>query len=426
MSVDHGARGHARWSASSTTRNTSCAGALALSADALSGKESIHAATGTAVHQISESALRQNCDAIEFLGLIEVTKEHRIEITEDEVNSAQTYIDYVRAQATEAVRQGGWAKLEQYFSLEDLEPPFEAGGTGDAVLYFPEYKLLEICDLKNGQSIVEVESNGQLRTYGLGAVLNNPGLDVERVRVTVVQPRAPHRDGRIRSEDFPLADLIEWTSWLLDKMNQSKQAEDALVTARDNSVLFDEWVSTYLKPGSWCYFCPNSGPCPAQKRLVVQKAQLWLDQDGDEEPVAKNRPSEMSPDALADTLDILPVIEQWVKDVRAYAHRRAEDGLAIPRYQLSDKIGNRKWGAEDDKVIDDLRKVVKLTDDQIFEPAKLRSVAQIEKVLGAKRKDEISNFWIRPLTGTNLVSAAKSTRPPAKSKADTYLEQDLS
>lgn len=432
MSNDHGARGHAKWSASSTTRNTNCAGALALSATAAGGKESIHAATGTAVHQISERCLREDHEAVDFLGSIEVTKEHRIEITEDEVNSAQMYIDYVRKRAIEAKAEGGWAKLEQYFSLNELDTPFDAGGTGDTLLYFPKQRLLEVVDLKNGMGVVEVSENGQLRTYGLGAALNCQDLDLAEIRVTVVQPRAPHRDGRIRSEQFSITDLIEWTAWLLERMQDSKRAEVALEAAIGNSVLFDEWVTTYLKPGSWCYFCPNSGPCPAQKRLVTQKAQLWLDDEGVEEPVAKNRPSEMSPEALSETLDILPVIEQWVKDVRAYAHRRAEDGLTIPGWQLSNKIGNRKWGDPEAKaeveeaVTIRALKALNLTDAQIYAPAKLNSPAQIEKVLGAKRKDEISNLVFKPVTGTNLVSAAKTTRPPAKSAADKYLEQDLS
>ena len=169
---DHGSRGHARWAASSTSRNTRCPGALALSATALGSKESIHAATGTAVHQLSERCLRDNLDAIEFLGTTERTKEHAIEIAEEEINSAQMYVDYVRERGNLAIQEGGWFKLEQYFSLAELDPPFDAGGTGDTLLYFPKQRLLEVVDLKHGVGVVEVNENGQLRTYGLGAALN--------------------------------------------------------------------------------------------------------------------------------------------------------------------------------------------------------------------------------------------------------------
>ncbi len=421
MTSNHGDRGHAKWSASSTARNWNCHGAIALSKTAPSGKESIHAATGTAVHQISERCLRENLDASHFLGATERTKEHAIEITEDEVNSAQMYVDYVRDRATEAQRQGGWSKLEQYFALDALEPPFEAGGTVDAVMYFPEQRMLEVADLKNGMGVVEIEENKQLRTYGLGAVLANPDLAVDVIRVTVVQPRAPHKDGRIRSEDFTYVDLIEWTAELLERMALSKQAEDEFAKIGQNSVLFDEWCKKWLRTGN-CFFCPNSGPCPAQNAERTQKMRQWLDDDLEPKPLDSNHPALMSDEALADALDSLPALEEAIKALRAYAHNKAETGAKIPRYVLVDKIGNRKWGADDAKVISDLKTVVKLTDDQIFEPAKLRSVAQIEKVLGAKRKDEISNYWVKPVTGTNLASEARTTRPPAKSKAESFLD----
>lgn len=422
MSNNHGDRGHAKWSASATARNWQCPGALALSKTAPASKESIHAATGTAVHQIAERCLRESKDASEFLGTKEKTKQHEIDITEDEVNSAQMYIDYVLQRAIEAKRQGGWAKIEQYFSLESLEPPFDAGGTGDAVMYFPQDRLIEVADLKNGQGIVEIEENKQLRTYGLGAVLANPDLAVDVIRVTVVQPRAPHKDGRIRSEDFTYVDLIEWTAELLERMALSKKAEDEFAKVGQNSVLFDEWCKKWLRTGN-CFFCPNSGPCPAQNAERTQKMRQWLDDDLEPKPLDSNHPALMSDEALADALDSLPALEEAIKALRAYAHNKAETGAKIPRYVLVDKIGNRKWGADDAKVISDLKTVVKLTDDQIFEPAKLRSVAQIEKVLGAKRKDEIENFWVRPVTGTNLASEAKTTRPAVKSRAESFLDE---
>ena len=65
---------------------------------------------------------------------------------------------------------------------------------------------------------------------------------------------------------------------------------------------------------------------------------------------------------------------------------------------------------------------VGLSEDEIYD-RKLRSVAQLEKVLGAKRKGLIEHLWERPITGTNLVSQAKSTRPATKSKVETFFEQ---
>ncbi|MEC5291551.1 MULTISPECIES: DUF2800 domain-containing protein [unclassified Aurantimonas] len=418
--ADHGSRAHAKWSASSTARNWQCSGALTLGAlaPASTQKESIHAARGTAAHQIAEKCLRSGKEASEFLGETEHTKEHAIEIDEELVNSAAEYVGYVRQQidCEAGKRVNLW--IEERFKLDALSPPFEAGGTGDAVLYDLGTKTLEVVDLKNGVGVVEVEENKQLRTYGLGALIAHPELDVGTVKVTIVQPRAPHKNGRIRSETFHVADLIDWTNDLLDAMGRSKQAETEYKTVA-GSVSMDEWAEKWLKPGN-CRFCPAEGFCPALKRKAQKLANVWFD-DHDEAHIG-NTPSEMSPEAISATLDQLDMIEGWIKAVRGLAHSMSEAGTEVPHYYLADRIGNRTWAADEDNVVKDLKTVVKLSDDEIYAPQKVRSVAQIEKVLGAKRKKEIENMWSKPITGKNLVREDKTSRPPAQSTAQKYFD----
>lgn len=421
--VDHGIREHATWSASSTARNWHCAGALTLAQFAPPDKESIHAARGTAAHQISEKCLRSGQDASDFLGTVESTKEFQIEIDEELVNSAQMYVDYVRKQRDRYIDHIGeplklW--IEERFSLGALEPPFDAGGTGDAILYCAETRELEIIDLKNGMGVVDVKENPQLRTYGLGALLAHQDLDVDTVTVTIVQPRAQHKDGRIRSETFHVADLIAWTADLLRAMDRSKQAMNAFEKAKDNSVLMDEWSDAWLNPGK-CSFCPVEATCPALRKQALAVAATYFEPDTGEAKIG-NLPTEMSPEKLAETLDMLDMLEQWVKAVRAYAHTQAENGVSIPGYQLVEKIGNRKWKDDESALaVSLLSPEVGLSEDEIYD-RKLRSVAQTEKVLGAKRKHLIEHLWERPVTGSNLVSVEKTTRPAVKPKVASFFE----
>jgi hypothetical protein len=419
---NHGDREHSEWSASATARNMTCAGAITMEALA-PPKVSRHADMGTAVHQISERCLRDGGDAIRFLDTIEDAKTSQIPITEELVESAQTYIDYVRSRA-EGLQHD--TMLEQKFSLADLNPPLEAGGTGDAVLYDAKAKLLEIVDLKNGTSVVEANGNAQLRTYAVGALLANRDLDVEQIRVTIVQPRAFHKQGPIRSETFHVADLIDWTSDLVAAMHRAAAARSEHEKALNNSVLLDEWHDKWLQVGA-CDWCDAKGFCPKQRKAAIDRkegvAKVWFE-DVTDEPKISNTPETMSPEELARTLDLLPMLEDWIKATRGYAHALADAGTEIPGYFLADKIGNRKWAAEDAKVVSDLRDVIGLSDDEIFEAPKLRSVAQVEKVLGAKRKAEISSMWLKPVTGVNLVSEKKTTRTPAKSAVDKYFEEN--
>ncbi len=422
MILDHGTRDHARWSASSTARNWRCSGALALARYAPPEKESIHAATGTAVHQLSERCLRTGADPFDFEGTIEKTKQRDIDIGMDECESAAMYVSYVR----ERVAEGGELQIEQRFKLDALNTPFDAGGTGDAVIYYRALKLLEVVDLKNGMGIVDVNENKQLRTYGLGAALANPDMDIDTIKVTIVQPRAPHEDGKIRSESFDMAELIEWTSALLGRMKLSKQAEiemDAIDIG--DPVAFNAWADKWLTPGS-CAFCPNA-PCPAQTKLALAAADVWLDKEQKAE--IKLNPATMSPQALGKALDMIPMLEDWVKAIRGRAHNVAEGGIEIPGWQLAEKIGNRVLGEKNEKfdeatTVALLRDKLHFTDDEIFAPRKVRTVAQLEIAIGKDRKDLLTSHTIRPVKGTNLVSSAKTTRPAVKAKADRWLETE--
>lgn len=422
----HSDRYHAVWSASSTAANWTCAGRMAMVSIAPDQKSSIYAAEGTAAHEISEKALRGDKDCSKFLGEVYTIDGFDVEITEEITNSAQKYVDYVVAQYDPEA--GDVLLLEERHSLGQLDPPFDAGGTCDATIIKPLLRVLEVVDFKNGKGLVEVNGNKQTRTYALLALLNAPKKlvdEIDMVKVTIVQPRASHKDGRIRSETFHLAELIEWTAELMKAMERSKKALDAFSLINGSRTLFDEWAQVALTPGN-CTFCPAQGICPAlrTKALAVapEVARAWFEDTTLETvPMISNTVPALSPEELSHILDGIDMLEDWAKAVRATAHSLAESGVTIPGYKLVDKISNRKWAADDEKVIADLKSVIKLTEDQIFSK-KLLSPAQIEKVIGAKRKEEIANMYHKPVTGTNLVSEKKSNRPATKAKTESFFE----
>jgi hypothetical protein len=397
---------HATWSASATERNWSCAGALAITHD-LPDSTSPAADWGTVAHAISEECLRLGRDAAHYMGETRKGKQHEFEVDDEMVECVQEYVDYVRGQWRKAGAKPGSSVpliIEQRFSLEALKPPFDAGGTADAVVYNKAEKMLEVIDLKTGKGgTVEVTENKQLRTYALGAVMANPDLAVDTVKVTIVQTRKPHKDGRIRSETFHVADLIEWTGELLEKMGQSKTAMDASQTMPEAA-----WTTLYLTPGDHCSktFCKAQGFCPALSRKVQDEAAVWFD-DMDQ-PRLANSPDTLSPEGIAQALDMADMIDGWINAVRAFAHTQAEGGAEIPNYVLVDKIGRRKWK-------DETAALAKLQAAGV-EPytKKIVSPAQAEKALGTKRKGEIADLVETPRTGTNLTRADKTTRPAVK------------
>lgn len=417
ISADHGARDHATWSASATARNWQCSGAIALALQNPKPEiESEASAWGTACHQLAEKCFRTGKDADEFIGTTEQTKQRKIEVDEEVAETTQVYVDYVRSRIQQYRDETGeepFVRHEQSLPLDKLGGPFDAGGTGDTVMYFPRWRLIEVVDLKGGRGLVEAADNKQLRTYGLGSLLANPGLNVDKVMTTIVQPRAPHKNGRIRSETFHVADLVEWTAELLERMKLSKRAlEEFEVTP------FAAWWSKWLTPGN-CKFCPNA-PCPAQDKMALDAANVWFD-DLDR-PQISNAPIYDTPEELAKTLDAADMIQDWINAKRARAHQLAESGIEIPNYVLVPKEKREVW-------LDDVEAKVKqacalLSVDKYLNPAKLKTPKQVRKALGKAKESLVAGLSETPSGGTNLVRADKTTRQAIPAAVDRFFNDE--
>ncbi len=413
--MNHADREHATWSASASKRNFACAGALALTMN-LPETTSEAADWGTCAHQISERCLRDGGDADRFIGQTEKGKKYSFEVDEEMAETAQMYVDYVRSFGA---AEGGiqwW--IEQRFSLADLNPPFDAGGTGDAVIYLPAEKRLEIVDLKGGRGVVvDAKGNPQLRTYALGAMLANKGLDVSQVTVTIVQPRAFHKEGRIRSETFHVVDLLEWTADMLGAMRVS-----ALALERKNALPPAAWASEYLAPGDHCRdtFCGAAATCPALAQRAMDAAGVFFEPVNDE-PRLANAPDSGSPEERAKRLDMLDMIEAWIKEVRAHEHRMAELGQPAPGYGLVEMTGREKWADDAEEKVREIVKTVGLAEAKWLNPGKLRTPKQVRGALKKAKMDaDLSGLSITPSGGTNLVRLDQTTRAIVSPVADHF------
>lgn len=391
---NHHERAHATWSASASARLWGCPGSLALIASLdVPDKESEAAAWGTSAHEVAEWALhRPDQDCSDYPHKTVKTKAHEIEVTEEVTDCAQEFVDYVRGRLAEH-GDGATLLVEQRFSLKDLDPPFDAGGTGDAVLLLPKWDMIEIVDLKGGRGVVvEATNNKQLRTYALGAYMANKGA-WKKVRATIVQPRAPHKDGRIRSEEIHVSDLIEWTAELMEAMASAKAAEGE--------------PTAHLAAGEHCTFCPAIPTCPAVERKALETAQTMFAPEGIKAPPA---PETLGLDRISQILDAADMIQNWLNACRAYAQEQAEMGVEVPGYVLVEKKGRRAWAKDDAEVATELAMEIGIPADDLYVEPKLKSPAQIEKVIGSKRKAEIKHLWETRVSGLNLARADKTSR----------------
>lgn len=352
-----GASGYSRWSV--------CSGSVRLSQD-MESQESEYAAEGTRAHALAETCLRDDTDAWE----------HAFTTDDPEmVENVQVFLDAVRAD-TAKYRAEGLAPtilIEQEFSLAPLGHP-DAFGTADAVVIFPAWGLLRVYDFKYGAGIVvEAENNGQLRYYAVGVLHSllpaRAGM-IKQVEVTIVQPRAEHRDGPVRREKLTVEQLNKWVETDL---------LPAIVRTRD--------PNAPLVEGPHCRFCEAKTLCPVLDTLQTQLAQL-----GARDPVKEA--GKLEDWELSERLARIAPVEMYVKALKDEAFVRLQRGTVLPGWKLVPKKANRvlkDGGAE--------AAVKKWGDDALTEP-ELKSPAQLEKLPGGK---EWTAAWaFKPDAGLSL------------------------
>jgi hypothetical protein len=369
---------HARLSASSAERWATCPGSVALSEGVPRGSSSF-AAEGTVAHHIASLCLLNGDEPKQFLGMTFEADGFEFTADEDMIAAVEEYVHYVLS--TE--REGDEGVIEQSFTpaLKRLHPEF--GGNTDYARYRDSERLLEIMDYKHGAGVpVDVDDNMQLKYYALGALLSNPHWKPETVRITIVQPRCDHEQGRIRSYDFPAIDLVDFAGELVAAAKRTEEFGADLVPSK--------------KACRWCA-ANAANKCPAIERetqaLVAQSFDML-------------EPEKYSLAQIAEFLDKAPLVEARISAMREFAYQRASAGETIPGHKLVEKRATRHWK---DPVM--VAEYLEPFAPEAFTEPKLKSPAQVEKLLGKKEfQKRLGDAVDKTSSGFTLVSD-KDSRP---------------
>lgn len=341
---------HARLSASGAERFMECPGSVALT-PYVDNESSEYADEGTRAHALGERCLREEVDAWMLVG----EEIDGVEIDPDTAEHVQVYVDYIREQSVE----GAVVLLEHSFTDPELGTDF--GGTSDAVVYSTTKAsdgtivggFVHIIDYKHGIGIpVEIQGNLQLRYYAYGVLRSlgiSAGADVI-IKMTIVQPRAEHRDGPIRSEEVTAREILRW-------------GEEELLPAMRR---VNEEPDTFLI-GSHCRFCPAKLICPKMKEIEMEAASEDL-----------TLLEGLTDTSLSERFERLSALTMFIKAVKDECYKRAMAGAPVPGTKLILGRSSRvlKEGAEDTAI-------EIFGEDAFTEPA-LKSPAQLEKLPGGK------------------------------------------
>lgn len=385
---------HAKLGASGAHQWRNCPGSINLS-EGMPDETSFYAAEGTVAHKVGEELLSDS-DPYLQLGITVEQDGFQIEINQDMLDAVQHYVDFVSERA-----EGKVLLLENQFDLgrvpgtegpDDegtvLRPPGPMYGTADAVVWDEESGNLHVIDYKHGAGVtVDAVGNDQGLVYMLGAVVSF-GKRPTAMTFTIVQPRAYHDDGIIRS----------WTvSW--EELCDAKRALFA-----DAEATLDPDASLYA--GDWCRFCKAKAVCPAQREQVESLAVEAFA----EEPTFP----EIGGLSLVDLAEVLakaPAITDWIKAVQSHALNMLQCGDSVPGFKLVEKSLNRKWIDEKD-TLRYLRnrgfKVGERYNQSIISPAQAQKLCKKKKT-GPELPDRL---WVKPKGGAAL--APLSDKRPEK------------
>jgi len=194
--------------------------------------ESDESADGTLAHAVAASMLRGDAT---------------VQQSDDEMLEACTlYVSTVCAIAAQTER------VELHIESRVDAPHIHSDnwGTPDAWLFNRAKMRLDVFDLKYGYGIVEVFENWQLLNYA-SAIVHTLGFDTAdtllSVNLHIVQPRAYHRNGPVRSWSLSGEALRGYTNRL------GRAASAALMSGPNPECI----------TGDECRYCPARHACPA-------------------------------------------------------------------------------------------------------------------------------------------------------------------
>ena len=375
---------HALLSPSAAHRWMNCTAAPLLEKD-VEDKGSTFAEEGTLAHAYCAKKLK------EFLGLSVDEEKAEIAQLDEQYHSGEMdeYTDTYKTIVLEKFNAAR-AKTKDAQLLVEVKLDFshyvpDAFGTSDAIIIADG--VMEVIDFKYGKGVkVSAVENPQMMIYALGAWdLFNFEYDIRKVHMTIVQPRIDN----LSEFEIDAADLINWA---VDELQP--KANEAYAGGKQ-------------KPGNWCQFCKVKANCKALSSMCIEAQQANPD------------PRKISKEVMESTiLPLLSTFKTWLTGVEEYSLEQALSGVQYQGFKIVEGRSIRK--------ITNPTAVMELLGKECFakesyiKPTELRSITDLEKLIGKKRFGTICAEYINKPQGKPTLVPESDKRPAFNQAADDF------
>ncbi len=375
---------HALLSPSSAHRWLNCTAAPLLEKD-VEDKGSTFAEEGTLAHAYCAEKLK------DFLGL--PTDEEYADIARledvyhtgemDEYTDTYKTIVLEKFNAAKAKTKDAQLLVEVRLDFRKYIP--DAFGTSDAVIIADG--MMEVIDFKYGKGVkVSAVENPQMMIYALGAYEQfSFEYNIDEVKMTIVQPR-------------------------IDNLSEFSMTSTSLLSWAENELkpkALEAYKGGSQKAGTWCQFCKVKAYC---KSL----ASTCLDAQSTSADSRLISPGEMA----SKVLPMLATIKTWLAGVEEYTLQQALSGVHYEGFKIVEGRSVRK--ITDTSAVADLLNKEGFAEEAYIKPRELRSITDLEKLIGKKRFGTMCAQYIEKPQGKPTLVPETDKRPAFNTATEDF------
>ena len=375
--------GHALLSPSASHRWLPCTAAPRLE-EGIKDEGSDYAAEGTLAHAYCAMKLKN------FLGLPTDGEKEEIAALQEKYGTGEmaeytdTYVTIVleKYNAARAATPDAQLLVETRLDFSDYVP--EAFGTADAIIIADG--TMEVIDFKYGKGVkVSAVENPQMMIYALGAYARFAfEYRIDNLRATIVQPRIDN----LSEYEITVEELTAWAANVLAPAAEKAYKGEGPQT-----------------PGAWCQFCKVKNQC----RALASKCK----------EVVAGDPKLITPEELAkEVLPMVPIVKTWISGVEDFALAQALNGVQLPGWKIVEGRSVRKI-TDTDSVAAVLTKNGYKQND-IFKPVEMRTITDLEKLVGKKQFAAMCGEWINKPQGKPTLAPEGDKRKAIDPIADDF------
>lgn len=411
--MEHGARKHAKYSASNAHRFVRCRGQVLFAQAMGPAPDNEHSIEGTRAHELLQMSLLGN----------KVDKDATPEMLEA-FEYVHDFIEnlFIARGPHLAIRiEKPIVFPQSVVSHED------ASGIADITII--DYMAQEawVVDFKYGQGIpVEPRENRQLAFNAVSLLWRQP---IARVHFVIIQPRVKHhRDGVVRTWSCGPLEIAEFQMEIEGAIAAAEAFETSCITVGVPE------PGEGLTAGEWCRYCPAESACPARERqalAVIPGAPGARDLRG----VVLPEPADLGLDRIALILESSDALKDWLNRIEAFAKQKAMSGTPIPGHKLVEVQARRQWHGKEHEIAEQLMQLsgYALDEDDVM-PRSLAPLTKVEALLvegararaekgkkdaAAKAMRDAMSFLTLKQSSGNLTLVSDADGRPAVNRAQT-------